>query len=55
LIPLVDDKRAADDTPIPLAPDEGSKESADVVFDDAETMHLPEGDDFRDFLREMDK
>jgi pSer/pThr/pTyr-binding forkhead associated (FHA) protein len=54
-IELADDKSAADDTPIPLMDEASSKESADVVFDDAETMNLPEGEEFRDLLRKMDK
>jgi hypothetical protein len=45
----------ADDTPIPLLPEPESEGGIEVVFDDADTMKLPEGEDFRDFLRKMDK
>jgi pSer/pThr/pTyr-binding forkhead associated (FHA) protein len=55
LIELVEDKPTGDDAPIPLLDEPGPKEGFDVVFDDAETMNLPEGEDFRDFLRKMDK
>jgi pSer/pThr/pTyr-binding forkhead associated (FHA) protein len=52
---LVDDMPVTVDGPIPLVEEADSSESMDVIFDDADTMKLPEGEDFRDFLRKMDE
>jgi pSer/pThr/pTyr-binding forkhead associated (FHA) protein len=55
LIPLAEDKPVPADAPIPLVDVEDSAEGLALEFDDADTMNLPEGEDFREFLRKMDQ
>jgi predicted component of type VI protein secretion system len=59
--------RKGDDRPIPLAGESGEPtdviplhqdsdaEDIPIEFDDATPLHLPEGQDFRDFLSRMDE
>lgn len=45
----------SDPGPIPFKNDHRSEEAVNVEFDDAEPLHLPEGENFRDLLSRMDE
>jgi pSer/pThr/pTyr-binding forkhead associated (FHA) protein len=55
-VELVDAPAAASNAPIPFKDQDAEQhEAAEVIFDDSESLHLPEGGDLRDFLGKMDR